>query len=195
MTRNPALRDHIAAGIIQVAADVLAEREGASMAELAQAAGVSRATLYRYFPNRDALLRALLETAAADLTDRLTDARIDDVPVDEAIARVTRALIAAASKYRALTKLEKSPSEEADADRLLRAPLRKLFRRGKREGVFRADLTPETLLAIYFGMVEGTIRRVINGEFGVEQASAAVTGIYLNGVLEPQGLASSASPR
>jgi AcrR family transcriptional regulator len=50
MTRNSALRDHIAAGIIEVAAGVLAEREGASMAELAQAAGVSRATLYRYSP-------------------------------------------------------------------------------------------------------------------------------------------------
>lgn len=184
MTRNPALRDHIAAGIIEVAADVLAEREGASMAEVAQAAGVSRATLYRYFPNRDALLRALLETAAAKLTERLTDARIDDVPVDEAIARVTRALIAAASKYRALTKLEKSADEHAEGDRLLQAPLRKLFRRGKREGVFRADLTLETLVAVYAGMLEGAVRRVIEGEFGVEQASAAITGIYLNGVLE-----------
>jgi TetR/AcrR family transcriptional repressor of mexCD-oprJ operon len=184
MTRNSALRDHIAAGIIEVAAGVLAEREGASMAELAQAAGVSRATLYRYFPNRETLLRALLETAATDLTDRLADARIDDVPVDEAIARVTRALITAASKYRALTKLEKSPTEEAEADQLLGAPLRKLFRRGKREGVFRADLTLETLLAVYFGMVEGGVRRVIDGEFGVEQASAAITGIYLNGALD-----------
>ncbi|GAB3424296.1 TetR/AcrR family transcriptional regulator [Flindersiella endophytica] len=185
MSRNRALRDHIATGIIEVAADVLTEREGASMAELAQAAGVSRATLYRYFPNRDALLRALLETAVTDLKGRLTDARIDDVPVDEAIARITRALITAASKYRTLTTLEKSPDEEAEADRLLLlAPLRKLFRRGKLEGVFRADLPLETLVAVYAGMVEGAVRRVIEGEFGVEQASAAITGIYLNGVLE-----------
>jgi hypothetical protein len=67
---------------------------------------------------------------------------------------------------------------------LLGAPLRKLFRRGKREGVFRADLTLETLVAVYFGMIEGVIRRVIDGEFGVEQASAAITGIYLNGALD-----------
>ena len=41
-----------------------------TMADIAEAAGVSRATLYRYFPNRDALVRALQEVALADLADR-----------------------------------------------------------------------------------------------------------------------------
>ncbi len=41
--------------IISAAASVLAAEQGASMAEVAAAAGIARATLYRYFPTRETL--------------------------------------------------------------------------------------------------------------------------------------------
>src|SRR5579859_7446878 len=88
MPETPTLRDRIAAGILDTAAAVLAGRgEPASMAEIADAAGVSRATLYRYFPTRDTLLNALAEAASAELRERIADAELDTIPVLEAIAR------------------------------------------------------------------------------------------------------------
>ncbi|MFD0656889.1 TetR family transcriptional regulator [Thermocatellispora tengchongensis] len=109
ISRRPALRDHVAAGILEISAGVLAERgEAASMADIAAAAGVARATLYRYFPNRDVLVRALTETALTDLAGRIADAKLDEVPVEVAIARMTRAVVATISKYQGLALFQKA---------------------------------------------------------------------------------------
>ncbi|GIG87717.1 TetR/AcrR family transcriptional regulator [Plantactinospora endophytica] len=187
MTRSPALRDHIAAGILSSAAAVLGERgEAASMADIAEAAGVSRATLYRYFPNRDALLDALTDAAFTDLSEKIADAKLDTVPVEEAIARLTRAMIAATSKYRALGLLEKSPEQHAQAKSRLVDPFYALFQRGINDGTLRTDLPAHTLIAAYQGLFQGAASQVNQGRLGVEEASAAITTIFLDGALGRQ---------
>jgi AcrR family transcriptional regulator len=181
MTRSPVLRDHVATGLLDVAAGVLAERgTETSMSDIAEAAGVSRATLYRYFPNREALLGALKDAAMADLSGRLDDARLDAAPAAEAIARLTRALLTVASKYRALM-LFKTSAEEAEAEQAFIAPVHALFERGAREGAFRPDLPARTLSELYVSLLEGVIRRTLDGRLGVEDASAAITTVFLAG--------------
>jgi TetR/AcrR family transcriptional regulator, mexCD-oprJ operon repressor len=182
MTRSPVLRDHIASGLLDVAAVVLAERgTQTSMSDIAEAAGVSRATLYRYFPNREALLGGLKDAAMAEFAARLADARLDAVPAGKAIARLTRALVAAASKYRALELFGKTPAEEAEAQAAFAAPVHALFERGASEGAFRADLPARTLSELYLGLLEGVIRRTLDGRLGAEEASAAITSVFLAG--------------
>src|SRR5260370_38872950 len=86
---RPALRDHIAVAILDAAAAVLAERgEAASMADVAEAAGVGRATLYRYFPSRDALLAALVESAIAEMRDGIVGGELGEAPVEVGPARL-----------------------------------------------------------------------------------------------------------
>jgi TetR/AcrR family transcriptional repressor of mexCD-oprJ operon len=195
MTRSPVLRDHIASGLLDVAAVVLAERgTQASMSDIAEAAGVSRATLYRYFPNREALLGGLKDAAMADLSARLGDARLDAVPAGEAIARLTRALVAAASKYRALEGFGKTAAEEAEAQAAFAAPVLALFERGAREGAFRPDLPARTLSELYLGLLEGVIRRTLDGRLGAEEASAAITSVFLDGAGPGQQVPGQAPP-
>jgi AcrR family transcriptional regulator len=72
------------------------------MAEVAAAAGVSRATLYRYYPSRETLLEALAAQALAEAGARIADAGLERAPVDEAIERIVRAVIAVGDRYAVL---------------------------------------------------------------------------------------------
>src|ERR671926_779295 len=93
---NPrqALQERVAAAILEAAARVLAVGgEQASMNDVAAAAGVARATLYRYFPSRQALLDELGRRALADASGRLESARVDQVGLEEGVARAVRALV------------------------------------------------------------------------------------------------------
>jgi TetR/AcrR family transcriptional repressor of mexCD-oprJ operon len=89
--RQTTLHARVSAEILEAAAAVLAERgEQASMADVAAAAGMARATVYRYFPNREALFEALGRLAVEEAGERLQAGRLQDVPVPEAFARRAR---------------------------------------------------------------------------------------------------------
>ncbi|MGI5222710.1 TetR/AcrR family transcriptional regulator [Nocardia sp. CA-290969] len=182
MAERPALRDHIEAAILTAAADVLAVRGTASMAEIAAAAGIGRATLYRYFPNREALLSGLTEAAARDLISRITDAELDSVPVPTALARLTRGFLTAGSKYGALLQPETQlPEKDADLKQRLSEPVRDVLARGAGSGELRTDLSVDTLFEMFTGLLEKGLLMVLRGDSGAEQASAAVLAVFLDG--------------
>ena len=174
-----ALRDHTERMIIETAARALDERGDASMADIADAAGVGRATLYRYFPSRDLLLQAIADTALDELAGRRADARVDTIPVTEAIARLTRAFIGAGGKYVALMRTGHKPVDPAEVDRRIGTPLRELFDRGIATGELRGDVPSEVLLTLFGGLLEAAIKT--QPCYGVEQASAAVLAVFLTG--------------
>jgi len=142
---------------------------------------VARSTLYRYYPSREALLRALADSAAREIQDPIDEARPDVLPVAEAIARITRGLIATGSKYIALAYLWPKPAGAADPQ--VTEPMLPLFRFGIEDGTLRGDLPAETLLASYADLIEGSIIRSARTRAGVEETSAAMLGIFLNGAL------------
>jgi TetR/AcrR family transcriptional regulator, mexCD-oprJ operon repressor len=182
-TRNVALRDQIATSVVEAAAAVLAERgETTNMGEIARAAGVGRATLYRYFPSREALMDALAQAAVEELSARIADAGLDTVPVAEGIARLTRAFLSTGSKYIAFMRSGRKPdTAPGEAGRLLVEPLRVLFQRGTEDGTLRSDLTPEVLQALYGGLIEAAIPLATKDTLGVERASTATTALFLHG--------------
>ncbi|WP_280420481.1 TetR family transcriptional regulator [Nocardia carnea] len=182
MADRPALRDHIEAAILTAAADVLAVRGTASMADIAAAAGIGRATLYRYFPNREALLSGLTEAAARDLISRIADAELDSVPVPTALARLTRGFLTAGSKYGALLQPETHlPEKDSELKQQLSRPVRDLIARGADSGDLRTDLTVDTLFEMFTGLLEKGLLLVLRGDTGAEQASASVLAIFLDG--------------
>ena len=92
------------AAILEAAARLLAEDGDASMADLAGAAGVGRATLYRYYPSREALLGALTAEALDELAGRLADAGLETAGVEEAIGRIVRAVLTVGDRYAVLVR-------------------------------------------------------------------------------------------
>ncbi len=176
------LRDRTEAAILDAAAEVLAARgPAASMGEIAAAAGLGRATLYRYFPTREALLAGLLDATIAELIARIADAELDTLPVDEALARLVRGFLTVGSKYTALLQPGNMPEKSAEIENQLTEPIRALLIRGIAEGTLRPDVSPDLLLDMFGGLVEKSLIAVLRGHAGVEQASAAVTTLFLDG--------------
>src|ERR1700736_4235589 len=148
--------DRTAAAILDAAAHVFSEQgTAANLADVAAAAGVSRATLYRYYPNREALLKALAVHALTELTGRLNDAGLERATVKEGIERLARALVAVGDRYAVLSSEQ---CDGADAERLLIAPTRAVFERGIASGHLRQDLAADVLLELFAGAVTAAIK-------------------------------------
>jgi TetR/AcrR family transcriptional repressor of mexCD-oprJ operon len=183
MTKGQAMRDRTAAAIIDSAAVIMAEQgDAASMTRIADAAGISRATLYRYFPSREALLHAMATTSIEELAARIADADLQGIPVEEAIARLVRGFIAVGSKYTALVGGgHQHTADHPRADTLLTEPVRALFRRGIADGSLRAGIAPELLTGLFSGLIKAALEMTAGGRLGAEEASAAVIAVFLDG--------------
>ena len=181
-----ARHDRVASGILDAAAHVLADHANASLAEVAAAAGVSRATLYRYYPNREALLEALAVAAIAEAGARLADAGLERASVEEAIERIFRALVAIGDRY-AVVVDERVEPDKAETDRVLGGPIRAVFKRGMETGVLRSDLPEEAVMALFGGLLHAAVKLAGRRSLGVEETAAAATAIFLDGARKPSG--------
>ena len=86
--------DATATAITHAAAHLVARHQDPSVAAVAQATGVARGTIYRYFPTRQALLTAVLDQALHRADHHLTQANLAAVPVMDGLGRAVRALVA-----------------------------------------------------------------------------------------------------
>jgi AcrR family transcriptional regulator len=171
------------AAILETAARVLADRD-ASMSEIAAAAGIGRATLYRHYPTRDALLDALAAEAVEELAARIADAGLERASVPEAIERLTRAFVTVADRYIVLVR-ERARPQPDELERRVGRPLRAVFERGVADGTLRTDVSAQAQLELLGSVVIGALQAGLQRELGLEQAVATVTSCFLDGVRRP----------
>jgi AcrR family transcriptional regulator len=177
------------AAILDTAAHLLAERREASMNDIAAAAGVGRATLYRYFPTRDALVQALADEALAELGTRLADAGLEHATFREALQRLCRAVLAVGDRYvvlldEAAALRGRNSSFETHQD--VAAPIQALFQRGQDDGNLRNDLEANVLVQLFGGLVVAAISARLPQTLGVEQAAALTGSMFLDGARPPR---------
>jgi AcrR family transcriptional regulator len=86
--------------ILEAAERVLTEDAGASMEQIAEAAGLTRITVHRRFASRQALLEALAVSAKQQLIDAIEDARPAAAPALVALHRVTANVLRVKSTWR-----------------------------------------------------------------------------------------------
>jgi TetR/AcrR family transcriptional regulator, mexCD-oprJ operon repressor len=173
----------VSAAIVEAAAGVLAERgEQASMADVAAAAGMARATVYRYFPNREALLASLGRLAVEEAGGRLRAGRLQEVPVAEAFERAVRALVAVGDAFVVVSR-ESARADPAEFEQGVAGPLRALIERAQALGEVRDDLPASWLMQSLIGIVvSGLLTRP---SLGVEDTVAGITSLFLDGARLP----------
>jgi TetR/AcrR family transcriptional regulator, mexCD-oprJ operon repressor len=171
------LHQRVAGAILDGAARTLAiQGPAASMNDVAAAAGVARATVYRYFPNRQALLDELALAALREIEERIASARIAEVPTDEAIARVVRTLVDVGDLFIVLARERARPAE---FESMLAAPLAQLFERAKAGGDIRDDLAASWLTEALVGVAVSVLTATPSR--GREDTVAAITSLFLDG--------------
>jgi TetR/AcrR family transcriptional regulator, mexCD-oprJ operon repressor len=191
MTKSTAVQERVAETILDVAADLLAAGgKQPSMADVAAAAGVSRATLYRYFPTREQLLAALTTAGLNEAATRLAEADLDAVPVPEAIARIARVVAAAGSKYAAVAdQADPAGTVEQQIGTMIQAVLR----RGIDDQTLRSDLTAGELGYLLGYLLRAAGRMAADHQAGTEKAAALITTVFLHGTQNHQAATPAAA--
>lgn len=99
--------------ILEAAERLLVEEPGASMEQIAAAAGVARTTIHRRFANRQALIEALASSAARQLAQAVEDGRPDTAPPLVAMHRITANVLQVKSAWAFALELPADPDSEA----------------------------------------------------------------------------------
>jgi len=163
----------------------LTARPDASMADLASALGVSRATLHRRFPRRDALIATLAEQAAVAAVDAAERADLAAGEPADACRRLLAALVPLGAQFGFLLRegdrLERLPAVRERMDRLA-AAVHGVVRRGRRAGQFRSDLPAAYQERLVMAAVFTAWEAVRDGLLGARLAADAAADALLAGI-------------
>jgi AcrR family transcriptional regulator len=166
--------------ILEAATALLAVNPGASMAEIAEASGLVRATLYRHFPTREDLMREMYSAALSDALEAVLATDPESGKVTDALARVVDALLPVGDRYRILTEERPSLSPElSEQEENVGAPMIALLERGQRSGEIRNDMPLRWQVAALGSLINEALRAVARGDVERGEAGGLVTKTFL----------------
>jgi AcrR family transcriptional regulator len=183
--------------IVDAAIRILGADPHASMAAVALASGVGRATVYRHYSTRDVLIRAIRLRALRDCQQALTPAPLDQACATEALGAVVAILLPMLDRYRVL--LDAPPPDRSDPEQgkltdAIERPLLALIRRGQSVGEFDAQLPATFVLEVLTGVLRAARAAMAAGEVSAESASALAVRALLSGIGTGDPQASGPNP-
>jgi AcrR family transcriptional regulator len=164
------------ARIVAAARQAFAENGDTSMNQIAQRAGVGAGTLYRNYPNREALVLAVYQLEVDQLTGSVP-ALLATLPPLEALRRWTTDLVSAMRKKHGLGDALSPGAHRAVTERTygpVIAAITQLLDAGKRDGTIRADADPRDFLQL-----TGALWRAASGP---EDRSQPMLALILDGL-------------
>jgi AcrR family transcriptional regulator len=172
--------------IIEAATGLLAVNPRASMADIAEASGLVRATLYRHFPTREELLQAIYSAALEDALAAILAVEPERGKATDAIARVVDALLVVGDRYQILNAERRDYPELREQEESVGAPLIALVERGQRDGELRDDMPLRWLVAALGSLITEALRAVARGDISRAQAGNLATRSFLES-MRPRG--------
>ena len=163
---------------------------GLTMERLARGVGVSRATLYNYFKDRDALVEFVEDRTFAPLFESLERIAIGDLPPTEKLRTMAEEIFRGVFENRALVvaltpEKHRTSSHECQGARRRRAreSVERVLREGVEGGEFRSlpvDATAELFLSAIVGLID---TMVFEAEFRKAEAIVPnLMDVFLGGL-------------
>jgi len=160
--------------ILVAAARCLTENPSATLADIAQAAGIGRVTLYGHFSSRAELLTALLHTTMVRVDTELSGVDLSGTAWDAMDALI-------ASSWRVLSDVNtlRGVVEQALPDATMhdshgdpRVRLVELLDRGRADGSFRSDQSVGWQVACYFSILHGAASEIRAGRLTQDEVQS-----------------------
>jgi AcrR family transcriptional regulator len=168
--------------IIEAARTLLVERPAARMEEIADAAGVSRQTVYAHFASRDALIAAVINAQRDAQLAVLVDAGLDRLPPVDAVRRFLDIGWRLVDRFPPMLEpaLARTPDDDGgDPHRHVAAVLERIIRRGQRAGDFDRTSPAAWLTAATFGLGHAAAELVARGEITTAKAATLLEASVL----------------
>lgn len=156
-----------------------------SMGELAEKAGVGRATLYRYFPNRKQLLESIRDLALEEISEVITQTLTSNLKTEDALARISRAILNRA-ELGVLFIREKIVIDKPLLERLLLSPVDQIFIEAQGDGAITSSLKPRIITTYFLGLLRTGSLLVVQNDSSPEEAAADIINLIFQGFRAPE---------
>ncbi|GLE74060.1 TetR/AcrR family transcriptional regulator [Pseudomonas aeruginosa] len=175
--------------LLKALAIAIVDHPRATFKEIAQAAGVSKATLNRFCGTRDNLIEMLLDHGSVVIYRVIADADLESAPLD-ALHRLIEGHLTHRELLVFLSFQWRPDTFDLDAGGCRWLPysetLDEFFLRGQKLGVFRIDIGAPALTEIFSFLIFGLVDAERRGRIARAGMAALIEQFFLNGACNYQ---------
>ena len=170
--------------LLEKTTTLLAKTPGLSMKEIAEGVGVGRATLYRYFPTREELIREIALESIAQTNAAVAPLKMGELDSRTYIKKMLKAIIPLGDRFHFLSS-EKAAYEDPDVTAQYNQQLYNLavlVDKAKREGVIALDIPTNWVISVLDALVWASWDSVYEGYTAQEDIAEYAFRTLLEGV-------------
>lgn len=163
--------------LLEAAIAVLAQNPAATMTDIADAAELTRATVYRYYRHREDLITAIRTLAEAEIAAIVAELPAQG-PVLPALVAFLESSVELGMRYRYFV-LNGNGFEPTPVMVQARKAFVEFVSRGQRDGEVDQNFDPDLLAQMFLGMVMSAVTPIAMGQATREQAVPQVSRALL----------------
>jgi AcrR family transcriptional regulator len=156
--------------ILDAAWNALAQNPQASIGEIAERAGLTRATVYRHYPDRDVLFRAVAAEGASQLIPALLDA-LRPLAWNDALDLLATQAVRLGAEYRELIMLIAPRLEESARHAVEGEPIEAEIAMRRASGEITSPLTDAWLALCIRTLCLAAISRLTDPELDLDETT------------------------
>ncbi|MEM7281891.1 MAG: TetR/AcrR family transcriptional regulator [Pseudomonadota bacterium] len=160
--------------IVETSIQLLLSNPDAGMSEIALAAGVGRATLYRHFETREELIKALTVLCLEETDEALVPIKDQGLTGVDAIIESIKVIVPMAERFRFLMNLNSVRTDDEKINRAYQRQLDELHRyvrQGKKSGEISKSLPTDWIVASYDALLNAAWTLIQYGNLSSDQAT------------------------